>query len=310
MNTPSTFGTARALVLGAAALLFAGCSASASAGAKTPGDLARRNTAVMHEDCDLDDGDAEKLDANADGRPDVTIVKDGGREVCRAVDLNFDGKIDSWVYRDGSGQVRRRELDYDRDGIVEEIQIFRGGSIAEKHRATALATKLDTWHFYQGGKLARTERDSDGDSVVDQWWEYPKPGCPLIHSDLNGDGKPDPAATVDYCKQTGYVPPDRSGERGTTSPSFQTPGALPTELENKPQDGAPNGANGTPAGGGSPGGTPAGGGSTGGGGTAPGGSAPAGGSTAPGGSSGGSTTGTGAGSSGGNTAAPKTGGGK
>jgi hypothetical protein len=202
-------------------------------GGKSADGITRRDTEVVHEECDLKTASAEKLDANSDGRPDVTIVKDGGRESCRAVDLNFDGKIDSWVYRDGSGQVRRREMDYDRDGRVEEIQIFRGGAIAEKHRATALANKLDTWHFYSGGRLARTERDSDGDAIIDQWWEYPKPGCPLIHSDLNGDGRPDPNATVDYCKQTGYVPPERMPDRTPTSPTFEAPGALPTEVDSK-----------------------------------------------------------------------------
>lgn len=231
-----------------------GCGAAAGADSRTPGDLPRRSTAVEHETCDIQDNDAEKLDANGDGRPDVTIVKEGGREVCRAVDLNFDGKIDSWVYRDASGRVRRREMDYDRDGLIEEVQVYRAGVLVEKQRATALASKLDTWHYFTNGQLARTERDSDGDAVVDQWWEYKKVGCPVIHSDINGDGKPDASASVDYCKQTGYVPPERSPDRATTSPSFSAPGALPTELSNPPTEtqGAPEGEGAAePAGGGS-----------------------------------------------------------
>ena len=237
-------GVLTVVVLACAA---AGCSAGLGAGAKGAGDITKRDTEVVHESCDIASGGAEKLDANADGRPDVTIVKDGGREVCRAVDLNFDGKIDAWTYRDGSGQIRRRELDYDRDGAVEEIQILRAGVVMEKHRATALPNKLDTWQFYSSGQLARTERDSDGDAIVDQWWEYPKAGCPLIHSDLNGDGKPDPAATVDYCKSTGYVPPERMPDRTPTSPTFETPGALPTEVENKEVDTPPGGSTPAPA---------------------------------------------------------------
>jgi hypothetical protein len=193
--------------------------------------LTRRDTRMLHESCSV--GSGEKVDANADNQPDVIIVKSGGREVCRAVDLNFDGNVDAWVYRDDAGQVRRRETDYDRDGRVDEIAVYRGGQIVEKRRATTLANKADTWQFYKGGVLARTERDADGDEIVDQWWEYPKPGCPLIHSDADGDGRPDPGATVDYCKETGYVPPERLPFRTPTTPDFQRPGSLPTEVENK-----------------------------------------------------------------------------
>jgi hypothetical protein len=217
------------VVVVTAALLQMACGGRDAKSARDG--VTRRDTRIVHESCSTGSGD--KVDANADGRPDVIVVKSGGREVCREVDLNFDGTPDAWVYRDDGGQVRRRETDYDRDGRVDEIAVYRGGIIIEKHRATTLTNKLDTWHFFNGGTLARTERDADGDEVVDQWWEYPKPGCPLIHSDVDNDGRPDPGATVDYCKETGYVPPERLPYRTPTSPDFQRPGSLPTEVENK-----------------------------------------------------------------------------
>lgn len=210
-----------------------GCSQSVQAGAKSAdGSPQRRDTRIVHEDCDIKS--AEKLDANADGKPDVWMVKSGGREVCRAVDLNFDGKIDGYSYFDGAGQLVRRERDYDRDGKIEEISLYKGGALVEQQRSTTLADRLDTWAFFQGGKLTRTERDSDGDAIVDQWWEF-TPGndkCPMIHSDVDGDGRPDPGATIDYCKQTGYVPPSRGGA-ATTKHTFERPGGLPEEMENK-----------------------------------------------------------------------------
>ncbi|MFO7181325.1 MAG: hypothetical protein DIU78_021665, partial [Pseudomonadota bacterium] len=194
--------------------------------------VVERDTAVLHEECDVTDPSAERLDANGDGRADVTIVREGGREVCRAIDLNFDGVADSWLYFDASGKLRRRERDYDRDGRIDEIALFRHGVLVEKHLATLLTNKLDTWEYYEGGRLARAERDSDGDRLVDQWWEYEKSGCPLIHSDANRDGRPDPEVTVDYCKQTGYVPPERQ-EAPRVGPSFEqsTPLATQTEAE-------------------------------------------------------------------------------
>lgn len=210
-----------------------GCSQSVQAGAKNAeGGPQKRDVRVVHEDCAI--GSAEKLDANADGKPDVWLVKSGGKEVCRAVDLNFDGKIDGYSYFDDAGQLRRRERDYDKDGQIEEIQIYRGGALVEQQRSTIMAGRLDTWQVYQAGKLARTERDSDGDAVVDQWWEFKADSdkCPMVHSDVDGDGRPDPGATIDYCKQTGYVPPSRAAASGPKH-TFERPGGLPEETENK-----------------------------------------------------------------------------
>jgi len=210
-----------------------GCNATTGAGVNAAGNpITTRDTQVTHEPCDVTAAGAEKIDANGDGKPDITVVRDGGRELCRAVDLNFDGVIDAYTYFDASGQLRRRENDYDKDGQVDEISTFKGGQISEKDQSTAQAQHLDTWDFYQAGALVRTERDSNGDGVIDQWWEYPKPGCPLIHADMNNDGRPDPGATIDYCKETGYVPPERA-DKAPASPTFETKSSLPTETENK-----------------------------------------------------------------------------
>ena len=180
-----------------------------------------RDIRVVHEDCDI----KCRREAGRQRRRQAGCLDVSGANGCQAVDLNFDGKVDSWTYFDSSGQVRRRERDYDRDGRVEEISIYQGGVLAEQQRSTTLADRIDTWQYYKAGKLAKTERDSDGDAVVDQWWEFSgdTDKCPMIHSDVDGDGKPDPGATIDYCKQTGYVPPTRSGP-ATTKHTFERPG--------------------------------------------------------------------------------------
>lgn len=224
--------------LGGLLFLAMGCAASAAgAGGAAAGGLTKRDTAIDHAACDTAKA-AEKIDANNDGRPDIFIVRDGALEVCRAIDLNFDGVIDAFSYNDGDGRLRRREYDYDRDGQIDEIATYRAGVLMEKDQATSMTRKLDTWDFYQNGTLARSERDSNGDGVVDQWWEYTQPGCPLIHSDVNNDGKPDPGATVDYCKETGYVPPERQGPAAAQSPDFNKATSAPTEVDSKPAEDA------------------------------------------------------------------------
>jgi hypothetical protein len=198
--------------------------------------LPRRDTEITHDECDVRSSTAERIDANNDKRADVTVVRSGERELCRAVDLNFDGLIDRYSYLDEAGRLRRQESDYDRDGRVDEISLFKAGVLAERHRATTLDPRLDTWQTYVNGQLVRTERDSNGDGVVDQWWEYKSPSCPLIHSDVNNDGRPDPGASVDYCKETGYVPPERMGPAKTKSPTFETPGGNVEEVDSRPDD--------------------------------------------------------------------------
>lgn len=218
-------------------LILAGCSGSTTGKVDSQDNAGGpRPTEIVHEECDIEDSSAERMDANGDGVADVTSVKSGNTISCQAFDLNFDGKVDSWVYFQPDGKVRRRESDYDRDGRIDEVAIFQGGIVMEKHRATTLNNRLDTWDFFKAGVLARSERDSDGDAVVDQWWEYPKPGCPMIHSDVDGDGRPDPGATVDFCKETGYVPPERTEAQAPKAPDFKKPEALPTEVDNKPLD--------------------------------------------------------------------------
>jgi len=224
---------ALAIVFGVMAV---GCGGGGgAAGPAEPGAVTRRDIRIVHQNCPIESG--EKLNLGGDARPDIVIVKSGATENCRALDMNFDGVWDSWVYRDGTGAIARRENDYDRDGRVDEISIYRGGVLAEKQRATTLVGRLDTWHFYKAGALARTERDSDGDTLIDQWWEYPKSDrldCPLIHSDIDGDGRPDPGATVDVCgESSGYVPPEK-GDKGPSTTFERGPGgALPTEIEEK-----------------------------------------------------------------------------
>jgi hypothetical protein len=222
--------TGAVLLIGASFQL--GCNGTGKSVNSAGNAITTRDTQVVHEPCDITAEHVQKVDANGDHKADITIVLENGREICRAVDLNFDGIVDAYSYFDASGQLRRRENDYDKDGQIDEISTFKAGQIAEKDQSTALAQHLDTWDFYQAGALVRTERDSNGDGVIDQWWEYPKPGCPLIHADVNNDGRPDPGATIDYCKETGYVPPERA-DKAVASPTFESKTSLPTETENK-----------------------------------------------------------------------------
>lgn len=179
------------------------CSKSVSTEASAPsGERNAYPTEITHEDCDVEAKSAVKTDANNDGRADISRVMAGNREVCRVLDLNFDGRVDDFLYFDEAGELRRRESDFDRDGLIDEIGLYENGRIIKKFRETNLDGKLDTWDTYTNGRLTERRRDTNADGTIDQWWTFPDPSkveCPVVAIDEDGDGKPD--ARHDPCKE-------------------------------------------------------------------------------------------------------------
>jgi hypothetical protein len=214
----------------ATAVTALGCGAAGAQGPNAP-IASHRDTDIHHEACDIASSHAQAIDANNDGRADLTIVMDGGRQVCRAADLDFDGRVDVWTYYDASGNVSRREFAFDRDGSVDEIQVFSGGQLVEKQRASTLAHRIDTWEKYAGGRIMSAERDSNGDGRVDQWWDYKTADCPIIRSDTVGNGQADPNSAIDYCKESNYKPQEQIENNRPEMLKKETD-ALPTETSN------------------------------------------------------------------------------
>jgi hypothetical protein len=189
---------ALALLTGAGVSASAGCGndgASGVANAKLPEGV--RSEVIEHEACDESGNKVEMLDANNDGKPDIKKVTKNGREICRITDLNHDGKPDMWEYYDQTGQLRRREADYDDNGLVNSIEHFENGKLVRRELDTTNQGRLDTWDFFDPTTGARTkrERDATGDGKIDQWWTFDGPNV-TIAMDRNGDGLPDPDATI------------------------------------------------------------------------------------------------------------------
>lgn len=194
--------THHALIAACSVPLCLACSESLSTGTKTASEEAAFTTEITHEDCDSESKSAAKIDANNDGRADITRVMEGTRELCRVLDLNFDGRVDNFLYFDEAGNLRRRESDFDRDGLIDEIGLYKNGKVVGKYRETNLDGKLDTWDTYANEKLSERKRDTNADGRIDQWWTFPdptKPECPVVATDEDGDGKPD--ARHDPCKE-------------------------------------------------------------------------------------------------------------
>jgi hypothetical protein len=190
-------GVGLALVASGAVGGLGGCSESSSgvANAKLPEGV--RSQVIEHEACDESGNKVEMLDVNNDGKPDIKKVSKGGREICRITDLNHDGRPDMFEYFDATGQLRRRESDYDDNGVVNSIEHFENGKMVRRELDTTNQGRIDTWDFFDPTTGARTkrERDANGDGKVDQWWAY-EGGQVAISMDRNGDGQPDPDSTI------------------------------------------------------------------------------------------------------------------
>ncbi len=206
-------------------LTVSGIGCAGSQGAKAGQD--ERKLEIEHEACDIDGGSAKKTDVNGDGRPDLYRVMSGNREVCRAIDPNFDGVKDAFIYYDEQGRERRRESDFDRDGRPDEVSVSENGVVVSKQRETNFDSKLDTWETYTGGRLAKAERDSDADGIIDEWWDFNRPDnpdCAVVVKDHNADGKPDPDSAVDNCGESYKAPPSPTLGAPTAAPSGTAPG--------------------------------------------------------------------------------------
>src|SRR5262249_3989673 len=90
----------------------------------------------------------------------------------------------------------------------------------------------DTWDYYQNGRLIRRERDSDGDGIIDQWWQFDpnNPKCATVSSDRNADGKPDPDSVVDLCGESYGAPPKAPPGATPSASASAAPSAPPPAM--------------------------------------------------------------------------------
>lgn len=182
------------VAFGLGAAIGCGGDNTATANAKLPEGV--RSQSIEHESCSESGHKVEQVDVNNDGRPDIKRVYDGTHEVCRISDLNRDGKPDMFEYYDAAGNLRRREADYDDNGVVNAIEIYENGKLARAELDATSQGRIDTWDtFDSSGKRIKRERDTNGDGRVDQWWTYDGDKI-TVANDKNGDGKPDPDSVV------------------------------------------------------------------------------------------------------------------
>lgn len=226
------------LGLGALSTIFAlasGCGGGESGVGKAKLPEGVRSQSIEHEACDESGHKVETVDVNNDGKPDIRRVYDGAQEVCRVSDLNRDGKPDMFEYYDKTGQLRRREADYDDNGVVNAIELYENGKLVRAELDTTNQGRIDTWDTFDPGTGKRTkrERDATGDGRVDQWWTYNGDQV-TIAMDKNGDGLPDPESVITLnASGTAIATPEADGG-APTAPTEPAPPVAPVATSSSP----------------------------------------------------------------------------
>lgn len=240
--SPSSWESACLLLL---ALAGAGaCSSGAGAGEGGKVASGVRSLVIEHEECAEGGRTVQAIDVNGDKKPDIRRVFDSSTkvELCRVADLDRDGVPDMFEYFAPDGVIRRREADYNDDGVVNSIDYFEGGKLVRRELDTSNLGRLDTWDFFDPatGQRTKRERDSNGDGRVDQWWTWSS-GKLTIEMDRNGDGLPEPDATMVLAPDG--TPAAADGKRPAATSDAGAPAVDPAPSEPAaPSDGPAPGA--------------------------------------------------------------------
>ena len=195
-------------------LLCASCNRGASDGTTTAEERRTEPQPISAKDCK--GGDAQTVDVNNDGKPDITHRVDGKKRICSVMDLNFDGRtdllrfygedgksvvmeqhdydfdgrIDDQIFSKG-GKVTHKELDTNFDGLIDTWMWCKGPLVEKAERARRKPGRVDTWETYSGGMLAEIQYDENADGRVEKWERFEGGSLVEVKVDTTGDGKAD-----------------------------------------------------------------------------------------------------------------------
>jgi hypothetical protein len=144
----------------------------------------------------------QEVDLDENGQPDIKNYyrerSDAPRLLVRKeMDLNRDGMIDVISIFDPEGGLEREEMDADYDGKFDWIDHYQGGERVMSEYDTDTDGRPNVFKYYIRGSdgvvhLDRKERDEDGDGAIDVWEKFSMDGqVTRTARDTDGDGRMD-----------------------------------------------------------------------------------------------------------------------
>ncbi|MFQ3620409.1 MAG: hypothetical protein SNJ78_05635 [Spirochaetales bacterium] len=84
-------------------------------------------------------------------------------------DRNKDGKVDQVMILDEKGKKLYEELDYNYDGIMDDLCFFQNGALHQEWIDTNFDGMIDLWvYLYKGTYVEKYERDTNFDGIIDK----------------------------------------------------------------------------------------------------------------------------------------------
>ena len=88
-------------------------------------------------------------------------------------DTDNDGTMDYALKLDEFGEKRFEAVDFNRDGLMDDFYVYRGGVLAAEQLDTNFDGQIDLWiHMHDGVRVAGYERDLDFDGEIDLVKEF------------------------------------------------------------------------------------------------------------------------------------------
>jgi len=188
-----------ALFLGA--IVITGCKSNkGAAAAPTESHDEEPETQVTERELPEQGLIQQEVDLDVDGKPEIVNYFRQRSEdrllVKKEVDLNHDGRIDLISYFDDSGKLKKEQMDSDYDGSFDWTDHYRDGKRVMSEYDTETDGKPNVFKYYEVAegqtRLARKERDTDGDGKIDVWERFDAEGNVIrTGKDTDGDGKMD-----------------------------------------------------------------------------------------------------------------------
>lgn len=119
-------------------------------------------------------------DVDGNGTPDATSYMDGARIARIELDLDENGHTERWDFYDAGGSLQKVGLSRQNDGVMDAQAYYdSSGALVRMEVSNERDGVFDRVEFYEGGRLARSAEDTNGDGRADKWDTYVVvPGSP------------------------------------------------------------------------------------------------------------------------------------